>query len=231
MKARMRLGIVGGVIVAIIGIHYAGFGRWVLDQIQEQRDRLKYLVHVRYFTAVFGYIVMYALAMSCAIPVGAVLTLTGGYLFGTVLGALYALIGAVCGGSGIFILVRKFFGRRLQKRYAYRLHAFNNAIQEHGAMYLLVIRFIVVIPYSLVNVLAGLTKISFTTFIWTTLIGLIPSMLVYTFAGHQLTRIESLYDVFSVPILCVFIFLVFLALVPIGIRSIKRKYESMYDAK
>ena len=103
---------------------------------------------------------------------------------------------------------------------------FNKAMKLYGKNYLLVIRFVAVIPFFLVNILVGLTNLSLWTFIWTTAIGILPGSLVYTFAGQQLNEIESLRDIFSFNILLAFFFLALLALLPIIVTYVQQWHKN-----
>jgi uncharacterized membrane protein YdjX (TVP38/TMEM64 family) len=143
-------------------------------------------------------------------------------LFGTFLGAVYANIGATLGAIGAFLLVRYSFGAALQRKYAQQLVRFNKAMHEEGMSYLLSVHFIAVIPFFLVNILAGLTQVPLWTFIWTTSVGIFPGSLVYAFAGQQLNTIENVRDIFSLKLLLAFLLLAMLAALPILIKKYKK---------
>jgi uncharacterized membrane protein YdjX (TVP38/TMEM64 family) len=70
-------------------------------------------------------------------------------------------------------------------------------------------------PTFLINTLAGLTSISLWTFVWTTFVGIIPGSLLYTYAGQKLYTITSLWDIFSVPVILIFVLLALSALIPV----------------
>ncbi len=62
--------------------------------------------------------------------------------------------------------------------------------------------------------MAGLSTISLSTFVWTTAIGIIPGSFVYSYAGSQLSSIQSTEDIVSPSILLALVMLGLLALVP-----------------
>ena len=116
-------------------------------EIKENRDTLLAFAHNHYITTVFAYIALYATEVAFLLPIAAVLTITGGFLFGTILGALYANIGATIGAMCSFLLVRYVIGRSIQKRYSLKLIRFNRAVKKHGTPYLLFIQFVAIIPF------------------------------------------------------------------------------------
>lgn len=203
-------------IAIIVLIQAVGVTKWIsLEQLKMHRDYLQHVVSHHYFLSVFFYIVVYVIAIAFSLPIGAILTIAGGFLFGVIAGTFYTNIGATSGATLSFLLVRYFVGDAIQQKYAVQLEQFNKLIALYGSNYLLVIRFIAVIPFFLVNILAGMTTISLWVFIWTTAIGILPASFVYTFAGQQLTTIESVNDLFSWRMLLMFFCLALLALVPI----------------
>jgi uncharacterized membrane protein YdjX (TVP38/TMEM64 family) len=83
-------------------------------------------------------------------------------------------------------------------------------------IYLIILRIVPVMPFFMVNYLAGLTRIRGWTFAWTTLLGVLPGSIVYTSAGRQLASIETVDDIFSPPLLAAFAAVVVFVSIPIG---------------
>ncbi len=208
-------------ILIIIGIQFIGIGNYfTLATLKIHRDYLQQLVQNDYITAVALYIGFYTVVVALFVPIAAILTVAGGFLFGTFLGAVYSNIGATAAAAISFLLVRYLFGEALQKKYKERFERFNQDVERNGANYLLMIHFVAVIPFFIVNILAGLTNIRLRTFIWTTSVGIFPGALVYAFAGQQLGTISKISDIFSLPIILAFILLGILALIPIIVPRI-----------
>ncbi len=214
------------ILAIIIVLRFSSITEWMsLAQLKAHRDYLQQVVSEHYLLSVICYISLYIVAVALSIPVGALLTLAGGFLFGVIAGLFYTNIGATLGATIAFLLVRYLIGETIQKKYAVQLEKFNKAMKLYGKNYLLMIRFIAGIPFFLVNILAGLTNLPLWTFIWTTAIGILPGSLVYTFAGQQLNEIESLRDIFSFNILFGLFLLALLALLPVIIRYMKQGYK------
>jgi uncharacterized membrane protein YdjX (TVP38/TMEM64 family) len=213
-------------IVLILGviaiIRLADIDRYLtFENLKENKSYLQQIVEDNYLPSVVGYIVTYVLVVAFSIPGATILTLCGGFLFGVMVGAMYVNAGATTGATLAFLFCRYVAGKWVQNKYHDKLTTFNRELSENGYRYLLTLRFIPVFPFFLINILAGLTKISLRTFVWTTALGILPGSLVYTFAGSQLNEIESVADIFSTRILIAFILLALFVLVPLIFNRLK----------
>jgi uncharacterized membrane protein YdjX (TVP38/TMEM64 family) len=192
------------------------------DRLQDNRDALRQAVDDNYISSVIIYILMYSAAVSLSVPGAAVLTLAGGFLFGAVLVTAYVNIAATSGAVIISLLSRRLFGSGLQKRYEKQLRKFNRELEQNGAKYLRTRRLIPRVPCCLGNLFSGLTKVRFSTYLWTTMLGIIPGSFAYAYAGSRLAVIDSMRDVISPDVLLAFFLLGAIALVPVLYRRWRR---------
>jgi uncharacterized membrane protein YdjX (TVP38/TMEM64 family) len=198
---------------------------FTLEYIKMQRDWLQSSVENNYVVSALAFILLYLSCVAFSLPVGAMLSMVGGFLFGTIPGFLFALTGATIGAIILFCVVRYVIGNSLQQKYATQLESFNAAMEREGASYLLVVRFIVVIPFFVINILAALTKVPLATFIWTTMLGVAPATFIFAFAGQQLLDISSIRDVFSPRVILALVLLAMFAFLPIMIKWFSRKKQ------
>ncbi len=211
-------------LALIILTRAAGISEYLtFENLQKNKTQLQYFVENNYPQAVVGFILTYIAVAGLSLPGATILTLSGGFLFGTLPAAIYANVGATLGAAAAFIFARYLVGHWFQEKYQEKLNKFNQELALNGFSYLLTLRFIPIFPLFLINILAGLTQIPLRTFIWTTSAGILPGSLVYTFAGSQLNTIESPQDIFSVKILIAFLLLALFALVPAVYNYFKRK--------
>ena len=185
------------------------------DTLKASRTQLFEYVQNYYAASVIYYILGYAIIAGLSLPLSAVLTLAGGFLFGFMPGTLYALIGATIGATIAFLASRYLVGSVVQYVFHDQLRTFNQEIEERGAYYLLSMRLLAIIPFFIINTVAGLTQISLKTFVITTIIGILPGCLVYTYAGQSLTTLNSVRDVLSPTIIWAFILLAGLSILPV----------------
>jgi uncharacterized membrane protein YdjX (TVP38/TMEM64 family) len=223
---RNRLLVVGALAIGVALLWNHGLKeRVTLENIQHNILHLEQFVASHYHQSVFYYIIAYMTEVILVLPLSALLTLLSGFLFGVLPGALYTNVGATLGATISFLLVRYWFGHFLQKKYAPQLKAFNQAFEQKGWWYLMMTRFVFVIPFFVINILAGLTKVPLWTFIWTTSLGIIPSTLIYAYTGQQLNSIHSLHDIFTPKVLGAFGALGLFAALPAIAGKARRMYE------
>jgi uncharacterized membrane protein YdjX (TVP38/TMEM64 family) len=140
--------------------------------------------------AVLGFILVYVAVVGLSLPGGAILTVTGGFLFGWVIGAAAACIGALGGAAIIFLIARDaardWFIRRggpvvAKLAAGFRADAFN---------YLLFLR-LVPFPFWLVNLAPALLGVRLGTFLGATAIGIIPATVAFAIFGAGLDSVIS----------------------------------------
>lgn len=198
---------------------------FTFENLKGQKEILSNYVNENYFLTIFIFVLIYIISVAFLIPIATVLTLAGGFLFGSIEGTLFVNIGATIGAGFAFLFARYIIGAKLQEKYSAQLEKFNKELTENKYQYLFSLRFLPIFPFFLVNFLAGLTKVDFKTFIVTTSLGIIPGSFVYTYAGSQLSSINALGDIFSKEILSAFLLLGFLTLLPIIIKKLKKKVK------
>jgi uncharacterized membrane protein YdjX (TVP38/TMEM64 family) len=214
-------------IGVIVALRLSGVGDLLtVENIQKNRDALLAYVRDNGISSVAFYILVYAAAIAVNLPGGAVLTLAGGFLFGTLPAVLYVNVGATAGAVLAFLSARYLLGDRLQERYRDRLAKFNDEMERNGTRYLLTLRLIPVFPFFVVNFLAGLTRVSLITFFWTTSLGIIPATAVFAYAGHQLEHVHSVSDIFTGKVLSAFLVLAAFTIAPVIIGKFRRRSTS-----
>jgi len=222
-KQKKRVILLVSFIALIIIVRFSPLGGlFTFENLQQHGKSMLLFVHDQYWLSVLAYICLYILAASLSLPGAAVLTLAGGFLFGTLASTLYVNVGATTGASLAFLSARYLLGKQLQEKYQSQLKKFNSEIERSGTSYLLTLRFIPVFPFFLINFLSGLTTMPLWTFIWTTSLGIIPGTLVYAFAGQQIGSLNSLSEVLSKRVIIAFIVLALFALVPAMLNRVKK---------
>lgn len=213
-------------VALIIGLRFMGLDDYfTLASIKAHSRALENFVAGNYALSVALFIGLYSFLTMSFLPLASVMSVVGGFLYGTLFGVLFTNIGATIGGTLSFLIVRYLIGDSLQKYYAARLQKINVTLEREQTTYLLVSRLISVIPFSVLNILLGLTRVPLSTFMWTTSLGIIPGSAVYCFAGSRLQEVHSLRDIFSGQVLLAFVLLAALGLVPTLVKKIWRYYN------
>ena len=114
------------------------------------------------------------------------LAIANGMMYGPLWGIAITWVGAMLGAILAFALTRRFgrpFAERLISRRGWQSADAWTAVE--GAKLLLLSRLFPVIAFNLINYAAGLTKISWWTFIWTTGLGILPLTALMVLMGDQ----------------------------------------------
>jgi uncharacterized membrane protein YdjX (TVP38/TMEM64 family) len=76
-------------------------------------------------------------------------------------------------------------------------------------------RIIPIIPFFLANILCGLSLIPLPTFWWTLVVGIFPSLCIYSILGTELGAARSMQDLITPQITVLFILIALLTIIPI----------------
>lgn len=101
------------------------------------------------------------------------------YVYGFWLGLLYTWVGSMLGAYFSFYLAR-LFGKPLVEKVISieKYEKFNSWFEKNGTFGLFILRLIPLFSFNLLNYGAGLVRISFWQFTWSTALGIIPPMVV-----------------------------------------------------
>ncbi len=211
---RIILGLVLG--LGIAGFFYFDLGHYLsLESLKSNRDRLLAFTEANYGAAVGLFILAYCTVVGLSLPGGAIMTLAGGFLFGSLLGTLYVNLGATTGATLAFLAARYLLRDWVEQKFGHRLGPIQEGFAKNAFSYLMTLRLIPLFPFFLVNMVSGLTRVSVGTYVAATALGIIPGSFVFAYAGRQLGTINSLKEIASPNVLLAFTLLGLLALVPV----------------
>jgi uncharacterized membrane protein YdjX (TVP38/TMEM64 family) len=203
-----KLLLLGTVLLAIGAFFYFDAGQWLtLDQLKNQQATIEAYRSDHPILVALLYIGSYILVTALSLPGAALMTLTGGAIFGVVWGTLFANISATIGATCAFLIARFILGDWVQEKFGDRIEPINKGIEQDGGFYLFSLRLVPVFPFFIINVVMGLTKIKTFTFFWVSQVGMIAGAAVYANAGTQLAKIDSLSGIASPALLGSFVLL------------------------
>ncbi|SCA56453.1 Membrane protein [Candidatus Terasakiella magnetica] len=223
----LPLFIVAGGIAAFFamgGVDYLSF-----ETLRDNRQAILDWTQNNYVIAIIAFILAYHVAVMFSLPGAVWLSLTGGFLFGTVEATAYIVVGATAGAVGIFLLARyalyDFFHAKVGKS----LNRMEKGFKEDAMSYMLVLRLVPLFPFWLVNLVPALLGVSLRTYVIGTFFGIIPGAFVYASVGSGLGAVfdegktPDLGIIFSPDILTPIIGLAALAMVPVLYKKIKNR--------
>ncbi len=195
----------------------------------DNRDWLQQQVAEHAVIAFLAYIAVYGVVVAFSIPGGTVMTLAGGFLFGTLLGGSLTVIAATLGSVAVFLAARSAVGGALRAKAGGALDKMEKGFQENALSYLLVLRLVPIFPFFIVNIVPALLGVPLRIYALGTLVGIIPGTFVYASVGAGLGSILDRGEtpdfgiIFDPAVLLPLIALSLLALLPVAYRRFKKK--------
>jgi uncharacterized membrane protein YdjX (TVP38/TMEM64 family) len=221
------------VVAALVAFFALGLQRYLrFEALAEHREWLLAEVARLGMLAPLVFIALYAAMVAVSIPVGAIVTLAGGFLFGTWLGGLYSLIAATLGASIIFLIARTSFGELLRRRAGPSLRKVEAGFQQNAASYLLILRLVPLFPFWFVNLVPAFFGMGLRTFAVVSFFGMAPGSFVYSSLGAGVGAIiaagqaPDLAIILRWPVLGPLVALAVLAFVPIVYKWLKARQQA-----
>jgi uncharacterized membrane protein YdjX (TVP38/TMEM64 family) len=199
------------------------------EALRENRAELGQFVAEHAVLASLLYVAIYAAVVAASLPGGAVLTVTGGFLFGAIAGTLHVVLAATLGATLLFLIARTAFGDALRARAGPFLKKMEAGFQENAFSYLLVLRLIPLFPFFIVNLVPAFLGVPLRTYVLATLIGIVPGSFVYASVGAGLGSVFDRNEDFSSgsvltpEIVVALVGLAVLATVPVLYRKLKAR--------
>ncbi|QBM27323.1 FAD-dependent oxidoreductase [Hydrogenophaga pseudoflava] len=213
-----KLALLVAVLVGISAFFVFDLGRFFsLDFLQQSQARFAELRAQQPLALAAGYFLLYVAVTALSLPGATIVTLAGGAIFGLGWGLLLVSFASSIGATLAFLTARFLLRDSVQGRFGQRLAEVDKGIQKDGAFYLFTLRLIPVVPFFVINLLMGLTKMKAWTFYWVSQIGMLAGTAVYVNAGTQLGQLTSLQGIVSPGLLGSF---VLLGLFPLIARKI-----------
>lgn len=182
--------LLAGVAAVGIGVAATGAHKAIsLEALVQNYDGLRAFVNEHFLAAILCFGMLYVIAVALSLPVATVLTIAGGLLFGWLVATPVTAVSATIGASLIFLLAKTAVGARLAARAGPWLERISGGFKDNAASYMLFLRLVPAFPFFVVNIAPALLGVPLSTFVVTTLIGILPGTLAYSIAGAGLAGI------------------------------------------
>ncbi|WP_431358154.1 TVP38/TMEM64 family protein [Sulfitobacter albidus] len=223
-------------LIATVALVGAFFLRDYLsfDALRDNREALIAFRDSNYALTVLAFIAAYVVIVAFSLPGAAIATLTGGFLFGTALGATFNVIGATIGAVLIFQAARMGLGKQLKERMDASegmVSKIKKGIDENQWSMLFFIRLVPAVPFFVANLIPAFLGVPLWKFAVSTFLGIIPGSLVYTSVGAGLGEVfargetPNLGIIFEPHILLPILGLCALSLLPVIIKAVTGKKD------
>jgi len=190
-------------LIALISVIVMSLFVWDLTSFFKPENIKLRLESAGVFAPIF-----YMLLMAMAVVISPIpslpLDIAAGAFFGTIMGTVYSVIGALT-GSVISFMIARFMGRETMERFLGGHVNFCPSCSDWLLTKIVFIsRLLPVVSFDIVSYGAGLTKMSLNKFALATFLGMIPLTFLYNYSGTVLVFGEGLTFVLGIMMVALF---------------------------
>lgn len=132
---------------------------------------------------------VYAVATAVSFPAAWALTVALGLLFGWVWASFVVIFAATFGAVGIFLATRVAFADYFRNRAGGWVKTLADGFTKNAFSYMLFLRLVPAVPFVVVNIVPAIVGVPLRIFALSTLIGIVPGVIAYAYAGEGLKSI------------------------------------------
>lgn len=167
------------------------------DSLRGSRHEFSAYVDSHPVLGVLFFSFIYIAVVAGSIPLATPLSLLAGFLFGTFEGVVIVVLSATIGATITFLLSRYFFRSFFEEKTKNMMQKLHFKSTTNGFKDVFIARLIPAVPFSLINIIAGLTQVRLGEYVLATILGIIPFSFVYVHSGMRLSEITSIKDIAS----------------------------------
>jgi uncharacterized membrane protein YdjX (TVP38/TMEM64 family) len=248
VRSRLRRFVpVAVILVAMVAVFASGAHRHLsLETLVRHRMAIDAFMAHHMFAALGAFMAIYIVVVALSIPGALFLTITGGILFGTLIGGAASVTGATIGATLIFLVARSACGETIVRRAGPLACKIADGFRADAFSYLLFLRLVPAFPFFLVNLVPAIAGVKLRTFMAATGIGIVPATFAFAFFGSGLDSVLAAqegryraciaagrsecsihFDVSTIvtpQLLAAFAALGALALIPVAIKRLKARH-------
>jgi uncharacterized membrane protein YdjX (TVP38/TMEM64 family) len=196
-KHRFKIAVAGLLAVAMVAVLLFDWRYLSWDHLKESAADLKRYTEAHYVTAMLVFIGLTSLQTASFLPGDTLMPVIGGLLFGTVAGSAFTVAGSTLGATLAFLTARYLLQGWVQDKAGERVQRLQHGFSRYGFNYLLPLRMAPILPSFVVNFGAGLTHVPLTTYVLATVLGILPSTVVYAHAAKKVESANGIQDLTS----------------------------------
>ncbi len=176
-RAWLRIALFALLVLGVGGALLAAGGRVseALDLIRDTVDRAGMWGPVLFVLA-------YAVLTMLLVP-GSPLTIAAGVLFGPWVGTLLVVVGATAGATGAFLWGRHLGRDAVARLTGDRFDRVDAWLHDRGLLAVLYVRLVPLLPFNLLNPVAGVTGVTLRDYVVGTAVGIVPGTFAFAALG------------------------------------------------
>lgn len=189
---RIRIATVALVAISGVLLWWTFREHLTLESLVQHEQVLREYSETHPLTVYVTTIVGYMLIVAVSLPGASILTPVLGWFFGFWEGVVLASFASAAGATLAFLVSRYLLRSFVEHHFAAWVRRVNAALERDGPFYLLTLRLVPVFPFSVINLVMGLTRMHFWTFWWVSQLGMLPGTCVFVYAGTTIPTLEEL---------------------------------------
>jgi uncharacterized membrane protein YdjX (TVP38/TMEM64 family) len=214
-------------VAGLVAFFALGLERYLsIDALRQHRSVLRAWVETSGLLAALVFMAIYIITVAFSLPGATVLTIAGGFLFGSVWGTALVIISATVGATILFSVAKTALGDVFRTKARAWLPSLEAGFREHALSYLLVLRLVPIFPFFIINLVPAFLGVALSTFMLGTFLGIIPGTFVYATVGAGLGSVFdaggpfSLRGVLTPQIVTALVGLAVLAMIPVVYKKL-----------
>jgi len=155
------------------------------------KSNSEYLVSLResnLFLVSITFVIFGVFWISVLLGFGSILVLASGFIFGTLIGTVIALITLTLGSSLTYIIANFFFQDLVKEKFANRFKFLEEKIKTNEFFVIFIVRIIGGTPIQLQNIIPVLFNIKLKNFFFASLLGFVPQVYIFSALGSGLEK-------------------------------------------
>ena len=225
---KKKIGLIVLVLALVATFFALDLGRYLsLDYLKSSQSAFESLYAEQPLLVIGTYFAIYVAVTALSFPGAVIMTLAGGAIFGTLWGTVIVSFASSLGATLAFLAARFVLRDSIEARFGARLAEFNKGVEKEGAFYLFTLRLVPLVPFFVINLLMGLTKMKTLTFYAVSQLGMLAGTAVYVNAGTQLAQLDSLQGILSPGLIGSFVLLGIFPLLARKVTEILERPQSL----
>lgn len=194
-----------------------------IESVENNKIWINEFIKNNYLFSVLLFFLSCVIFVNSPIPLAAIIKVLGGFFFGFYLGAIYNVIATALACLIGFGISRYALKEIFEKVYYERVRNIETELENNGFYYFLTLRIIMVVPYFIINIMAGISKVSFKKYLFSTILGVTPASLIYANGGSKLEHISSISELFESDVVVSLLLIALVSLVPVLVKKTKAR--------
>ena len=181
-------------LILLTAFLYFLFSKFSIKEITTYnfiKSNSEYLVSLResnLFLVSITFVIFGVFWISVLLGFGSILVLASGFIFGTLIGTVIALITLTLGTSLTYIIANFFFQDLVKEKFANRFKFLEEKIKTNEFFVIFIVRIIGGTPIQLQNIIPVLFNIKLKNFFFASLLGFVPQVYIFSALGSGLEK-------------------------------------------